>query len=74
MQWEYATADVDVADPPAFGVSTVEDGLPPQAAASSASAAVAMTAAAIRVAGGHARRGRCMTRVPLFILASSGAG
>jgi hypothetical protein len=35
---------------------------------------VAMTAAAVRAASGHARRGRRMTRVLWFTMPSSGAG
>jgi hypothetical protein len=52
----------------------VDDGLPLQAAASRARAAVAMMAAAVRAVGGHARRGRRMTRVLGFIMPSSGVG
>jgi hypothetical protein len=36
--------------------------------------AAAMTAATVRAGRGHARRGRRMTRVPSFIMPSSGAG
>jgi hypothetical protein len=52
----------------------VDDGLPPQAAASRARAAVAMMAAAVRAAGGHARHGRRLALVLSFIVVSSGAG
>jgi hypothetical protein len=79
MQWEKPTADSEPADgelaePPAFGEppELVDDGLPLHAAASRARAAVAMTAAAVRAAGGHARRRRHMTRVLWFIMSSPG--
>jgi hypothetical protein len=81
MQWEKATswefAAPELADPPAFvePPEPVDDGLLLlHAAASRTRAAVAITAAAVRAAGGHARRGRRMTRVLWFIMPSSGAG
>jgi hypothetical protein len=80
MQWEKATswefAAPELADPPAFvePPEPVDDGLLLHAAASRTRAAVAMTAAAVRAASGHARRGRRMTRVLWFIMPSSGAG
>jgi hypothetical protein len=49
----------------------VDDGLALHAV-SRARAAVAMAAAAVRAAGGHACRGRRMTAVPSFIMPSSG--
>jgi hypothetical protein len=45
---------------------------PPHAAAGRARMAVAMTAAAVRVAGDHGRRDRHMTRVLSFITVPSG--
>jgi len=80
MHWEKASsgefADWEFADPPAFDEppEPVDDGLPLHAAASRTRAAVAMRAAAVRAVGGHARRGRRMTRVLSFIMPSSGAG
>jgi len=79
MHWEkassWALADCPaLADPRAFGEppgladEPVDDGLPLQAAGSRTRAAAAMMAAAVRAAGGHARRGRRMTRVPWFIM------
>jgi hypothetical protein len=67
---------LEFADPLVFDEppELVDDGLPLHAADSRARAAVAMMAAAVRAAGGHARRGRRMTRVLLFIVVSSGAG
>jgi hypothetical protein len=50
----------------------VDDGLPLHAAASSARAAVAMMAAAVRAVGGRARHGRRMTRLLWFIMPSLG--
>jgi hypothetical protein len=59
------------ADPPAFDEPPEPvDGLPAHAA-SKARAATAMTAAAVRAASGHTRRGRHMTLVLSFIMASS---
>src|SRR6266436_8082872 len=52
----------------------VDDVLPLHAAASRARAVVAMMAAAVRAAAGHARRDRRMTRVLSFIMPSSRAG
>jgi len=79
MQWVKASSLADVElldDPPACGepADPVDDGLPLHAAASRATAAVAMMAATVRVAGGPARRGRRMTRVLWFIMPSFGAG
>jgi hypothetical protein len=45
---------------------------PPHAATDRARTAVAMTAAAVRVAGDHGRRGRHITRVLSFITVLSG--
>ena len=54
--------------------ATVDGGLPlPHADTSRAKPAVAMIAAVIRAAGGHARLGRCMTRVPFITPASVGS-
>jgi hypothetical protein len=77
MQREKPTADGEFVDPPALDEppEPVEDGLPlVHAAASRARAAVAMMAAAVRAVGGHARRGRRMTRMRSFIMASPGVG
>jgi hypothetical protein len=78
MHWEKASswplADCPAfADPPALGeppglaAEPVDDGLPLQAAGRT-TAAPTMMAAAVRAAGGHARRGRRMTRMPWFIM------
>jgi hypothetical protein len=67
--WEFA--DLPAFDDPPEPVD-VDDGLLPHAAVSRARAAVAMTAAAVRAAGGHAHRRRRMTRVLWFIMPSSG--
>src|SRR6516162_7019028 len=73
MQWEYPTADEEVADPAAADEPPADDGLL-QAAASTSGAPVAMMAAAIRDVGGRARDGRRRTRVLCFIVPSFGAG
>jgi hypothetical protein len=52
----------------------VDDGPLLHAAASRTSAAVAMTAVAVRAADGHARGRRPMTLVLSFIMPSFGAG
>ncbi|MGH2928897.1 MAG: hypothetical protein ACRDL8_11900 [Solirubrobacteraceae bacterium] len=73
---EWGLVDWELVDPPAFDEppEPADDGLPLHAAASRARAAVAMTAAAVRALGDPARRGRRLTRVPWFIMASSGVG
>jgi hypothetical protein len=70
--WEFV--DCELAAPPAFAEAAelVDDGLPAHAVVSSAKAAVAMTADAVRAGGGHARRGRRRTRALWFIMPSSG--
>jgi hypothetical protein len=57
------------AEPPAFDEppATVDDGLLLHAVATRARATMAMMAAAVRAAGGRARRGGRTTRVPSFI-------
>jgi hypothetical protein len=50
----------------------VDDGLPLHAAVSRATLAMAMMAAAVRAAGGHARHGQRMTRMRLFIVPPQG--
>jgi hypothetical protein len=74
MQLAYWIPIWEFADLPAFDepLEPVDDGLPPHAAASRTRAAVATIAAAVRAAGGCARRGRRVTRVLRFILLSSG--
>jgi hypothetical protein len=73
MQREKATScefrDPELADPAAFGESPepVDDGLPLQAAPSRTRAAVAMTAAAVRAAGGHASRGTVVGSMPAVL-------
>jgi len=79
MHWEKASSLADVellADPPVCGEPPEPAGDPllPHAAASSARAAVAMTAAAVRAVGGRARRGQRGTWMLWFIMPSFGAG
>src|ERR1700730_16569934 len=68
--WEFV--DGEFADPPAFGEPPEPVDELPLHADSRARPAVAMMAAALRAAGGRARRGRRMTRVRWFIMLSSG--
>ena len=76
MQWEKATvlefAAWELTGPTAFDEppEPVDDGLPPHAAVSRTRTAVAMMPAAVRAAGGRARRGRRMTRLLWFIMPS----
>jgi DNA-binding response OmpR family regulator len=78
MHWEKATSWAFVAcvldAPPPFAepAEPEDDGLLPQAVPSSASAAVARIAAAVRGAGRHGRRVRRMTRILSSIVSSSG--
>jgi hypothetical protein len=67
---------LEFADPPAFDEppELVDEGLPLHAADSSARAAVAMIAVAVRTADGHARRSRGMTKVLWFTVVSSASG
>jgi hypothetical protein len=65
MQRVKASA-LELVDPPAF--DEPPEPLPPHAANSRTSEAVAMMAIAVRAVGDHARRARRMTRVLSFIV------
>jgi hypothetical protein len=71
--WAFADPR-EFGDPPVRGElpGPVDGGLPLHAAASRAGPGVAMTAAAVRAAGGHPRRGRRMTRMLWFIMSPQG--
>src|SRR5579859_1591510 len=73
MQREKASS-WEAADPPAVVAppGPLDGGLPPNAAAGRTRLAAAMTAA-VRIVGGHARRGGRMARVLSFIMPSSGS-
>src|SRR5579864_3201993 len=74
MQREKASS-WEAADPPAVVAppGLLDGGLAPNAAAGRTRLAAAMTPAAVRIVGGHARRGGRMARVRSFIMRSSGS-